>query len=192
MSEPVYLRDLKSYGRGEPTQEHLAAIETELYNGPDRGAAVVLTAIVEKSLEHLIKRALRPEGVNDLFQFNGPMGTLSNKIAMAFSMRLIGEKTKHDLEIIRHLRNIFAHSRLPVTFETEQVKAACDHLCLPEIQGVFLSSNMLDKVSDDRLKDAVDIKHPRTRFFTTCNEIAKRIYFIRAGEDPSHYLNNLP
>ena len=89
-NEPAYLRDLKAYGRGDPTQEHLKAIETELYNGPDRGAVVVLAAIVERSLEHLIKRSLRPEGVSELFQFNGPMGTFSNKIAMAFALTLIG------------------------------------------------------------------------------------------------------
>ncbi|MDL2401027.1 hypothetical protein [Rhizobium mayense] len=192
MGDLPYLAKLRAYGQGNPSQEHLEAIETELFNGPDRGAAVVLTALVEKSLEHLLKREMREEGVSALFEFNGPMGTFSNKIAMAFSLKLIGTKTKHDLTIIRTLRNVFAHSRLPVTFETEVVAVACGHLCLPDEPGVFLNSNMLEKVSNDRLAEATDIKHPRTRFFTTCNEIAKRIYWIRVGEDPQHHLNVLP
>ena len=192
MGEPAYLRNLKAYIKDDPTQDHLTAIETEMFNGPDRGAAVVLTAIVERSLEHLIKRELRPEGVNDLFQFNGPVGTLSNKIKMAYSLKLLGSKTKHDLEIIRALRNVFAHSRLPVTFDTDAIKTACENLYIPDLEGVQLNSHMLDKVSEDRLADAVNIQHPRTRFFTACNEIAKRIYFLRAGEGPNHYLNELP
>lgn len=44
-----------------------------------------------------------------LFRHNGPLSTFSARLDMAFALYLIGEKTRHDLDIIRDIRNDFAH-----------------------------------------------------------------------------------
>jgi hypothetical protein len=50
VSDPTFLSELKKYGSEDPTIEDLSAIESELYERPDRGMAVVLASIVEKAL----------------------------------------------------------------------------------------------------------------------------------------------
>jgi hypothetical protein len=60
----------------------------------------------------------------DLF---GPMKPLSSfyaKIRMGFALRLYGERTFHDLDLLRELRNTFAHGKLVVDFDTPGVKWA--------------------------------------------------------------------
>jgi len=191
MSDPTYLKDLKKWGAEDPTVDDLEALESELYAGSDRGAAVIFSSVVEKSLGKLLRDAMRPDGIGNLFEFDGTLGTFGAKIQFAYALQLIGPITRHDLTIIRSLRNQFAHSRRPIEFETPVVAAACKHLSLPDQLGVFLSYRMLQAVPEDRLLAASDKNHPRTRFFTAGNEIAQRIYFIRTG-DKNDPLNQLP
>ena len=43
---------------------------------------------------------------------------------MGFALKLYGERTFHDLELLRKLRNLFAHGRLAIDFNTPGVKWA--------------------------------------------------------------------
>jgi hypothetical protein len=101
---------------------------------------------------------------------------------MGYAMRLFGHGTRKDLNIIRRMRNQFAHSRRPIEFVTPVVKTCCDELVYPTQPNVFVPFNYLNKVSDERLEDASDRTHPRTRFFISCHEITQRIFFIRGGQ----------
>ena len=47
MSGPTYLIELKKYGAGDPTQSDVAAVENEIYNAPDRAAAIVMGSMTE-------------------------------------------------------------------------------------------------------------------------------------------------
>lgn len=101
MGDPAYLKNLRKFGSGEPTTEELAALEAELYSGPDRAAAVVLASLVERSIGHLIKRSMREDGIGDIFSSDGLLGNFGAKIQIAYALKLIGPKTPHDLTIIR-------------------------------------------------------------------------------------------
>lgn len=182
-SDPPYIVALKQYGAGDPTQDDLRDIEIELYDGPDRGAAIVLAAVVERSVEKLLRKNLREDGASGLYKYGGPMGDFGSKIMMGYAMRLFGLNTRRDLNIIRHLRNQFAHSRKPIEFTTPVVRVCCENLSYPDEPGVLLSFRMINAVSNERLQQASDRTHPRTRYFTACNEIAQRIYFIRDGDE---------
>lgn len=191
MSQPTFLRNLKRFGSEEPTTKDIRALEAELYSGPDRTAGVVLASLVERSLGRLLRSSMRSDGVEDLFEPEGLMGTFSAKIKIAYALNLIGPTTRHDLNIIRSLRNQFAHSRRPIRFTTPVVRIACQHLSIPDLPGVTLSFRMLEKTPRNKLRAAADKSHPRTRFFTSCNEIAQRIYLVRT-DDKNDALNQLP
>lgn len=191
MGDPTYLTELKKYGSGDPTKDDIQALDNELYNGPDRAAAVVLGALVERSLAKLLRGRMREDGVEDIFKPAGLLGDFGAKINLGYALKLFGPQTRKDLNIIRHLRNQFAHSRKPIEFMTPVVKRCCDELTLPEEPGVHISFDYLNKVSDELLVHARNKNHPRTRFFISCNEIAQRIYFIRGG-DPNDPRNELP
>jgi hypothetical protein len=173
------LTELKKYGAGDPKQSDIEALEIELYNGPDRAAAIVLGSLVEKAIGKLLIKNRREEDVN-----------FSSKIDISYSLNLFGEATKRELTIIRHLRNQFAHSRIPIEFTTSVVKRCCDQLTYPDAPGVLIPFNYVNKVSDLLLEDAGNKFHPRTRYFISCNEIAQRIYFIHSGDvsDPRNHL----
>ena len=190
LKEPAYITALKQFGSGDPTAAEVGALEVEMYSGPDRAAALVLAALVENALEKLLRKNLREEGVNQLFKFGGPLGDFASKISMCFSLKLVGQLTRRDLTNIRHLRNQFAHSRRPIEFEMKEVADVCAQLSYPKQPGIFLNFNMLNKVADERLNQASDRNHPRTQYFTACNEIAQRVYFIRGGA-PEADLNKL-
>lgn len=190
MGDPTYLSELKKYGAGDPTQDDIQALEEELYNGPDRAAAIVLGSLAEKAIGKLLSRNMREEGIGELFNSSGILGNFGAKISIGYALKLFGEKTKRELNIIRHLRNQFAHSRMPIEFNTHVVKQCCDQLAYPDIPGIHIPFNYVNKVSDLRLGDASDKSHPRTRYFISCNEITQRVYFIRSGDksDPRNQL----
>jgi hypothetical protein len=183
MTDPRYLQELKKYGSGEPTEADIEALEAELYDGPDRGAAVVLGSLVERALERLLWNNMRKEGISELFKYGAPLGDFGSKVQIAYAFKLFGAETRKDLNIIRNLRNQFAHSRMPIAFTTPVVQACCDELVYPDAPGVTLSFKMINTVSEQRFEQASDKHHPRTRYFTSCNEIAQRIYFIRGGDN---------
>ena len=175
------LNELKKYGAGAPTKDDVQALETELYDGSDRAAGVVLGALAENAITHLLRQRMGEESVDANF------GT---KIDMACSRKLFGDRTKQELTIIRHLRNQFAHSQKPIEFVTPVVKQCCDELTYPDAPGVIIPLGYLNKVSDHRLKDAADKFHPRTRYFVSVHEIISRIYVFRTG-DTSDPINQL-
>jgi len=76
--DPQYIEALKKFGAEEPTERDIKALETELYKGPDRGATVVLAALVERSLEKLLRTRIRSEGASVLFEYGAPLWSQPN------------------------------------------------------------------------------------------------------------------
>lgn len=46
-------------------------------------------------------------------------------------MGLLGPQTRSDLDKLREIRNIFAHSERPITFKSQRIKDLCDALFAP-------------------------------------------------------------
>ncbi len=99
-------------------------------------------------------------------------------------MGIIGPTTRFDLDIIRTLRNEFAHSRASFSFETPEVRAVCDQLKIPDMPQSQIPFPYLNKVPESQLASASDKKHPRTRFITTCHSVAYRMQVAKDGVRP--------
>jgi hypothetical protein len=107
------------------------------------------------------------------FDYDGPMGTFASRIAVAYALGIFGPQTRHDLDLIRHLRNQFAHCRNPLSFDMPAA-ADCSHLQIPNVPGVSVTPMALAEVTgDERL--AMDLKHPKTRYICACFSIAKQL-----------------
>jgi mannitol operon repressor len=61
--------------------------------------------------------------------FNAPLGTMSTRTAAAYSLGLIHEREFKELEILRRVRNRFAHG-VHVSFDMQDVKALCQNLTM--------------------------------------------------------------
>jgi hypothetical protein len=99
----------------------------------DRGAAILLGTNLENALQSAIERAIRLDHTRrgDLFGFDRPLGSFAAKIRIAHALHIFGEETRNNLELIRNMRNAFAHARLAISFETTQILIACNLLSIP-------------------------------------------------------------
>jgi len=95
----------------------------------ERAIAILGGTFLEMALEHLL-HAFFPEGekeVKKLFEYNQPLGNFSGKISLSYCLGLIDKMIKDDLNLVRKIRNKFAHD-LYITFNDEEIKSWCQGL----------------------------------------------------------------
>jgi hypothetical protein len=91
--------------------EDAHAIALSMLQEKGRGAVLVGAARVDMALEALLKAALAPpSGRETLFQIDRPLGSLGAKVALASRLGLIDGPVERALNVLRKLRNAFAHS----------------------------------------------------------------------------------
>lgn len=102
------------------------------------------------------------------------LGTFSSKIIIAYAMKIIGPITHSDLNLIKELRNQFAHSRRPFDFRTPQVEAVCNNLKVPHLPD-----------SNDSFKSRIIGADEKSKswmlFVSACHNIAYRMLVKREG-----------
>jgi hypothetical protein len=81
----------------------------------ERVAVVMGVAQVDIALERLLKSLFQkhPGGQDNLFDPDRPLSTFSAKIALAFRIGVIDSDFEHVLQMLRKIRNDFAHSTEP-------------------------------------------------------------------------------
>ncbi len=172
MTTPGYLKTFKGFIDTPPDFSHLIAMEQEFYLGSDRAAVILQASNVENILESLLQTKMRRPLSNDLrdrmFDGNGPLSTFSHKIMLGYAINLYGPVFRHDLDLIRELRNGFAHVRLPMTWTSPEVAGMCQHLQLPDSKLRWFPTAYSEKFD---LEIVTDDANPRTRFTRTCHTI---------------------
>ncbi|GAB5506094.1 MAG: hypothetical protein Rhirs2KO_12570 [Rhizobiaceae bacterium] len=129
-----FVRELKRLTRQNTTLRDVF-IPDPLDVADDRSAAIISSTHLEDNLRRLIRDKfvkLSDSEDNELFAGDRLLGSFSAKIKFAHALGVIGPETKKDLDVIRHVRNVFAHARRPVKFDFIEIRNAVDHLTLPE------------------------------------------------------------
>ena len=144
----------------------------------DRSAALVMSAFVDVSLNGVICYALgissQDSIVSMLISSKAPLNTFDAKISFCASAGLFGEMSKNNLEIIRLVRNTFAHSMADITFCTPEIERACDRLNNESTHQFFIDNESKRKT--------------RYKFGYACQSV-----FIRAqGLCLNYFLVGLP
>lgn len=93
----------------------------------DRGCALIAVAWVDDALTAYLKSRLRDEKriVDSIFRPDGPLGSFSARIKAAYLLGIITATLYSDLEIMRGIRNDFAHVRRSVRFKDQSIKDRC-------------------------------------------------------------------
>lgn len=94
----------------------------------DRGSALMAAAYIDEKLAELLKKYLikdKQKVIKDLFDFSGALGTFSSRANMAYGLGLIPENIYDDINVLRKIRNDFAHNSDFLTFESEPIKSHC-------------------------------------------------------------------
>jgi hypothetical protein len=174
-----YITDFHDFTKGPLTAEDLPRLELEIYGQNDRARAVMFGSLVENALRTFLRKhqrsSLTKTDDRSLFDYRGPMGTFSAKILIGYTFNLYGPNTRHDLDLVRIMRNEFAHSRKSFDFESPAVAAVCAKLRIPDAPGTFIPADYLNIVPHEELPKASNKSHPRTRFIVACHETAIRL-----------------
>jgi hypothetical protein len=93
-------------------REEVISFVAALARESERAAVVLGAARLDSALERLICRSMKPHpgGSDNLFGSDRTLSTFSAKIAIAHRLGLINGDVEHVLQLIRRIRNSFAHS----------------------------------------------------------------------------------
>jgi mannitol operon repressor len=109
----------------------LATFSKEFNGETDRGAALVGAALVDNRLEELLRAHLADNPVSEDLLTGGAtavLGSFSARIKMCYALGLITKLEYEECEIVRKVRNAFAHRLHGLSFADQQVTDWCKNL----------------------------------------------------------------
>jgi len=95
--------------------------------------AILGYVLIEHEIDFLLRRKLKKNDEDTwrrLQEDSGPLRSFSTKITLGYALGIYNEKIQHDLNIVRVIRNAFAHSKKLLDFS--------DPLIIPELLGTHL------------------------------------------------------
>lgn len=110
--------------------EYFSDFLKEFQGESDRGAALVGAALLDKQLHDLLLSHFldKKESLELLEGGSAPLGTFSARIKMSYCLSLITDFEHRELQLIRKIRNEFAHQTHGLTFQNEKVVSLCGNL----------------------------------------------------------------
>jgi mannitol operon repressor len=120
---------LRPFEETHPHPKDFAAFLEDFNKETERGAALAAAAFLDELLQRTLAAfLLSTETAFDLLEgFNAPLGTLSARIAAAHAMGLISEIERRECDLVRKIRNEFAH-KVKMSFDDDRVKGLCSAL----------------------------------------------------------------
>jgi len=151
---------LRALGKSPPTTlESISIFDAVLADGPALQIAVLGGSVVEYELEQLLRGYVsrRDDATwKELTDDRAPLGTFSAKIIMAYALGLIDNDTRQNLDVVRHIRNAFAHSKRLIDFS---------HIAIANAIHAVKLSTFGNPARDEALKIAADpTNSAQTRF----------------------------
>ena len=94
-----------------------------------RGCALAAAAFLDERLKQLLRASLVDECVDSLLDgANAPLGSFNARILAVHALALVPSKAVRDLNLIRKIRNEFAHRLDCDSFEVPKVESLCREL----------------------------------------------------------------
>jgi len=123
----------------------------DVYNGEsDRAAAILAATFLDNTLrELLLSHMIDNPIIKALFEGDRPLASFSARISIAFGLGLLPRNIYADLELVRKIRNHFAHSEVAAIFGVSPVRDWCAELSVVKA-GSELA--VMDAASDSRFQ----------------------------------------
>jgi DNA-binding MltR family transcriptional regulator len=129
--------------RARPSREEEAALYQAFQNGAPIVVAILGQALLEQQLETLLREKFKPKQGSSISAWealtadNGPLNTFNQKIVAGFSFGIYDEVTKKNLNVIRDIRNVFAHSKKVISFQDPGIIWKLKSISIPEKRRSF-------------------------------------------------------
>jgi DNA-binding MltR family transcriptional regulator len=107
----------------------------QLHKESERGIVLLAATLLDENLELLLRHHFASKSkkiIDPLFDGFGPLATFSGKIKISFAFSIITDDEFHDLEILRDIRNHFAHQYEKASFDEQWIVARTRNLRLPK------------------------------------------------------------
>jgi len=115
-------------------EEIITAFSKSLKEESDRAKVIITVARIEYLFRLKLKK-FYSYGSNKahekLFSANGPFATFSSKVNVAYCSGWIDSDVYHDIEILRKIRNIFAHRFENLTMNSPDIKKHIERFQVP-------------------------------------------------------------
>lgn len=128
-------------------------VDEEINVKSDRALVITIGSILDTQLESLLKSFLIKDNKIDerLFNNNSPLSNFGSKIWMCYYLGIISKYEYKALEIIRKIRNIFAHEIETKKLEDSQsIRDLCKTLNIPE--EIYILDNFFISVKEEEIK----------------------------------------
>jgi DNA-binding MltR family transcriptional regulator len=139
-------------------------LKQEFEKETDRGAAIFATSLFDAALRNLLIGyfVANTNSKDEIFDGpNAPLSTLSSKIIMSYRLGILSDRYVRDLNLIRKIRNEFAHNIQGCDFNHSGI--------LSRIQELEKSSQTVAKLNIMKgLKESED-NDARNIFLQTCS-----------------------
>lgn len=112
-----------------PVQEEIELVFKEINAASDRSAVILAGAMLDHFLFFRIKMRFKnqdAETTRRLTENAGPLSTSYAKNLIGYALGLYDKTLFNDFEIIRIVRNAFAHSPRMLHFEIQEIKKVCE------------------------------------------------------------------
>lgn len=121
------LEALGAYQKRGQASDELTELFEALMDESDRGVVVILGSLLEDILLERIERefvSLTKTQRKNLIRSGGLLSNFDDRINLAHALGLIDQDLVASLQVIKAMRNACAHSRLPLTFLTDELRDA--------------------------------------------------------------------
>ncbi len=107
----------------------VARLVNDLEKETDRGAALLAAAFLDDVLDVMLRAAFVDDGeaVNKIMGAGRPLESFGARAHLAYCIGILGVDVYADINLIREIRNDFAH-RHPTNFEYPPIQAKCQKL----------------------------------------------------------------
>jgi len=104
----------------------------EVINSSGRNAVLIAAAAFDTHLERILEGYLLQNSSVSNKLINSTLKHFASRIDACFCLGLISEDERHDLNLLRDIRNAFAHNLFGCDFSNPKVAAAVSNLTFPK------------------------------------------------------------
>jgi hypothetical protein len=125
------VRDLSRKG---PTHAEADAVYEAFRHGVPMVCAILGQALIEHELEKTLRQKFKLKDDNTwdrLTGENGPLATFNQKVICGYAFGIYNDVTRHNLTILKDIRNAFAHSKRIISFDEVGIKRCLNSTRLP-------------------------------------------------------------
>jgi hypothetical protein len=156
-------RTLRDLSRERPTDEEALALVDAAQSGSPIVTAILGQALVEHNLEEIIRTRFKNKDDASWGRMtgdNGPLSSFSQKIIMGHALGIYKEDTRINLNIIKNVRNVFAHSKKIISFDNTLISNELGQFKIPKNKHFRESERSYHKAPNN------------TKFFIICVELS--------------------